>query len=217
MAMTQKRRRKPIFMLIAFLIGLSFLVSAYVSARKQADEAKFLPPRRNTSEIQYTIGKNVTLEAVIGDLAYYDFIQDKEAFRHALEFTFDATAGDANSLRIGSNTIDREATYTISQSMSAWEISRILLNEGTHQDCDHGCPDSNFMPQLLPGGDLAPTIAEKYAWVETYEDCVKAIGADGGQLSSEQYFQHTGIRTCVSPDQRQFTQGKEGSTEFVGG
>ena len=64
---------------------------------------------------------------------------------------------------------------------------------------------------------MAPTISQKYEWVKTYEDCVKSIGHDGGQLSSEQYAQKTGIRKCVSPDGREFTQGKEGWTKAVGG
>ena len=101
--------------------------------------------------------------------------------------------------------------------MTTWQIANILLNKGTTIDCSHGCPGSNFDPELLPGGDLAPTIKQKYEWVKTYEDCVKSIGHDGGQLSSEQYAQKTGIRKCVSPDGREFTQGKEGWTKAVGG
>jgi putative hemolysin len=70
-----------------------------------------------------------------------------------------------------------------------------------------------FYPELLPGGNPAPSATEIYQWVKTYEDCVKAKG----QLSSEQYAQKTGIRKCVTPDGREFTQGKEGWTKAVGG
>lgn len=180
-------------------------------------QSKFESPRHNTQTIEFTISKDMTLDAVIGDLQYYDFIKDKEAFRYALEHAKDTNPGKDNSLKAGNNTIDREARYSISQSMTAWEIADILVNEGEYGPCNHGCPDSVFNPELVPGGDLAPTLKEKYSWVKTYEDCTKAIGHDGGQLSSEQYAQRTGIRKCVSPDGREFTQGKDGWTDAVGG
>ena len=131
--------------------------------------------------------------AVVGDLHYYGFIKDEGAFKYALEHTKDNTPGKENALTIGSNTIDRKARYKISQSMTAWQMADILLNQGELSTCDHGCPDSNFDPELLPGGDLAPTLKEKYSWVKTYQDCAKAIGQDGGQLSSEQYYERTGL------------------------
>ncbi len=172
---------------------------------------KFKAPRQDTQTIDFTIGKDFTLEAVIGDLHYYNFIKDENTFRYALAHTKDIIPGRENALKVGDNTIDREARYTISQSMTAWQIADILLNQGNYSSCDHGCPESNFIPELLPGGNLAPTMKEKYSWVETYEDCAKAIGPDGGQLSSEQNFLQTGKpRKCVSPDGREFTQGKEG-------
>lgn len=173
-------------------------------------QSKFEAPRQNSQPIEFTISKNKTLVAVIGDLYYYGFIKDKEAFTYALERSKDTTPGDKNSLTFGSNTIDREARYSISQSMTAWQISDVLLNKSISNPCNNGCPESAFNPELLPGGDIAPTLKEKYSWVKTYEDCTKAIGRDGGQVSSEQYFQRTGIRRCVSPDGREFTQGKEG-------
>ena len=175
-----------------FIVGIVFAI-----------QSRFGSPRQNTNPIEFTIGKNFTDEAIVSDLQYFGFIKDKNAFKIALK------------LQKGS--IQREAKYTISQSMNAWQIADILLNRGDKSTCDHGCPESNFIPELIPGGDLAPTIKEKYEWVETYEDCVKAIGTDGGQLSSEQYAQKTGIRKCVSPDGREFTQGKEGWVTSVGG
>ncbi len=181
----------------------------------QSQKTKFEAPRNNAPEIQFRISENKTLDAIIGDLKYYDFIKDERAFTFALAHTQDNTKGGENFIKVGkgSKTIEREAVYTISQSMSSWELASVLLNGGTHQDCDHGCPESNFIPELLPGGDLAPGVNEIYNWVETYEDCVKVKG----QLSSEQYYEKTGIRKCVSPDQREFTQGEEGWREFVGG
>lgn len=177
----------------------------------------FDAPRQNTTDIEFTIRKDTSLDAVVSDLKYYDFIKDENAFRYALKKTKDTTIGNENSLKIGNNTIDREARYTISQSMNAWEIADILLNKGEHTSCDKGCPDSNFNPELLQGGDIAPTIKQKYEYVKSYEDCVKAIGSDGGQLSSEQYYERTGIKKCVSPDGREFTKGKEGWSDAIGG
>lgn len=203
----KKRKR---LVLILLVVVLAMLGIGYFSFKNF--QSRFEAPRKNTPDIQFTISKNKTLDAIVGDLKYYDFIKDDRAFTFALEHTQDSTKGGENFIKVGkgSKTIEREAIYTISQSMTAWELASVLLNGGTRQDCDHGCPESNFIPELLPGGDLAPTIKETYSWIKTYEECVKAIGNDGGQLSSEQYYERTGIRRCVSPDGREFTQGKEG-------
>lgn len=203
-------KSKSLFYLFGVLIaiGLGLLVW------HKNWQSKFDAPRQNTQTVQFTIGKNFTLDAVVGDLKYFDFIKNESAFKYALERSKDTTMGNDNSLKIGINTINREAVYTISQSMTAWELANVLVNQGNHISCDHGCPESNFNPELLPGGDLAPTIVQKYEWVKTYEDCAKSIGHDGGQLSSDQYAQKTGIRICTSPDGRYFVQGKEGYTDY---
>ena len=207
-----KKKLISLTLLIIIVLGIAYSLFNNLQSRFEA-------PRKHTPDIQFTISKNKTLDAIVGDLKYYDFINDENAFIFALEHTQDDTKGGENFIKVGkgSKTIEREAVYTISQSMTAWELASVLLNGGTRQDCDHGCPESNFIPELLPGGDLAPTIKEKYSWVKTYEDCVKVIGQDGGQLSSEQYAQRTGIRKCASPDGREFTQGKDGWTDAVGG
>jgi len=199
------------FLYLGFLLVIVVAVSFLWYKNWQS---KFDAPRQNTQSIGFTIKKDTTLMAVVGDLHYYGFIKDEDAFKYTLERTKDNTPGKENALTIGSNTIDREARYKISQSMTAWQIADVLLNQGELSTCDHGCPDSNFDPELLPGGDLAPTLKEKYSWVKTYEECTKAIGHDGGQLSSEQYAQRTGIRRCVAPDGREFTQGKEGWSDI---
>ncbi len=203
----KKRKRLALTLLIVVLAVSGIAYSLFKNI-----QSRFEAPRKNTPDIQFTISKNKTLDAIVGDLKYYDFIKDEGFFIFALEHTQDNTKGGENFIKVGkgSKTIEREAVYTISQSMSAWELASVLLNSGTRQDCDHGCPENNFTPELLPGGDLAPTIKEKYSWVKTYEDCVEAMGNDGGQLSSEQYYERTGIKRCVSPDGREFTEGKEG-------
>lgn len=204
---------KKIKLLPRKLIYAGFLVLAVATVSilwYKNWQSKFEAPRQNSPSIEFTISKDKTLMAVSGDLHYYGFIKDEGAFQYTLGHTKDTKLGNETSIKIGNNTIDREARYTISQSMTAWQIADVLLNQGESNPCNNGCPESSFNPELLPGGDLAPTIKQKYSWVKTYEDCTKAIGHDGGQLSSEQYYQRTGIKRCVAPDGREFTQGKEG-------
>lgn len=199
--------------LIVFIV-FALLASGVGYSIFKSRQSNFEAPRQNTQTIQFTIGKNFTLDAVVGDLKYYDFIKDEAIFKYALEHSKDTNPGRENAIKIGDNTIDREAVYKISQSMNAWELVDVLLNQGVYQSCDHGCPESNFTPELLPGGDLAPTIKEENSWVETYEDCIEAKG----QLSSEQYHERTGDpRKCVTLDGREFTEGKEGWSKAVGG
>lgn len=206
--MAKKIISKRLIYLLLFIVILGFVTFSWY----RNWQSKFEAPRQNTQPIEFTISKDMTLEAVIGDLKYYDFIKDEGAFTFALEHTQDNTKGGTNYIQVGkgSKTIEREAFYTISQSMNAWELANVLLNQGETRTCNHGCPDSAFIPELIPGGDLAPTVKERYSWVKTYEDCTKAIGPDGGQLSSGQYYERTSIRRCVAPDGREFTEGQEG-------
>jgi cell division protein YceG involved in septum cleavage len=200
---------------ILFLFLLLLAATSFLLCRNWQD--KFTAPRKEAPTVQFRIGKDTTLTAVIGNLHYYGFIKDQGAFQYALEHTKDPTPGREGAIKINNNTIDTQTIYKISQTMNAWQLSEVLLNGGTFSDCSHGCPESIFDPELLPGGNQAPTLQERYEWVKTYEDCVTAIGHDGGQLSSEQYYQRTGIRKCVSPDSREFTEGKEGWVKAVGG
>ncbi|MFA6944272.1 MAG: hypothetical protein WC220_00095 [Pedobacter sp.] len=212
--MKKKTSRKNTLITIFIVV---ILVAAFSFIAYKSWQEKFTAPRKDAPLVQFRIGKDTSLTAVIGNLYYYGFIRDEKAFKYALEHSKDPTTGLEGALKINNNTVDTQAIYKISQTMDAWQLAQVLLNKGTFSDCSHGCPESIFDPELLPGGNLAPTIAEKYEWVKTYEDCIKAIGRDGGQLSSEQYHQRTGIRKCVSPDAREFTEGKEGWVKAIGG
>ncbi len=201
--MTKFRVQRNPFLLIGLILFL--LVGIGLIFKTMFDA-----PRKFGPKVLYRVPQSATQSAITGDLKYYDFIKDETAFKFALWIEGGIQGKD----------IQTSMTYKISQTMSAWQIANVLLNKdhkGEPYSCDHGCPEGNFNPALLPGGDLAPTISQKYEWVKTYEDCVKSIGHDGGQLSSEQYAQKTGIRKCVSPDGREFTQGKQGWTTAVGG
>jgi len=191
---------------------------------KQVNAQKYVAPRSEAPEVKYQVIKENTLIAVTGNLKRYGFIKDEEALLYALEHTKDTKPGNEGAIKVGSGDIDVDAVYTISQAMDTWEIAEILLNEGTYspRDCSHGCREWHpFTPQLLPGGDVAPPLSEqlrdKYNWVQSYESCVEARGSDGGQLSSEQYYENTGERWCVSPDGRVFKEGEEGWSENLGG
>jgi len=170
----------------------------------------FTAPKTDGPKILYHIPDTARLSAITGDLKYYDFIKNESALKFSLWVEGEVFDKD----------IKRDASYELTQSMNTWQIADILLNHvstGPNYGCDHGCPEGNFSPALLPGGELAPTISQKYEWIKTYEDWVESIGHDGGQLSSEQYYQKTGIRKCVSPDGREFTEGKEGWATAIGG
>lgn len=187
--MNSKTLTFPIVVILVLLVGsLLFLQNAFAS------------PKTSSPTVKYRVPEAATAMAITGDLKYYGFVKHESVLEVALVLEGKLKGKD----------VQRSSVYEISQSMSAWQIANILLNKGVSIDCSHGCPGSNFDPELLPGGDLAPTIKQQYGWVKTYEDCVKSIGHDGGQLSSEQYFQRTGIKRCVAPDGREFTQGKEG-------
>jgi len=200
----------------SLLIGgvLAVLLIAVGVVYQKYKNISFEAPRKESMTIEFTVSKDMALAAITGDLFYYGFIKDETALKYALENTKDTKPGGNEAVKVGDNTIDREARYRLSQSMTAWQIADVLLNSGEYSPCNNGCPESSFSPELLPGGNLAPTIKEKYEWVKTFKDCVEAKG----QLSSEQYTQRTGNpRSCVSPDGRQFIDGKEGWTEFRGG
>jgi len=208
--------KKKIKIIAPFLLVV-ILVAVGVLSWSGSRQDKFAAPRSEAPEVKFRVSKENTIMAVTGNLHYYGFVKDEDALLYALKHTQDDNPGKEGAIKVGDNTIDVDSVYTISQTMTAWEIAKILLNEGTYSlsDCSHGCPKPHpFIPEILPGGDVALPIKEqmraKYDWVTSYEACVEAIGHDGGQLSSEQYYERTGIRRCVSPDGREFTEGQEG-------
>lgn len=87
--------------------------------------------------IDLRLSNNVTLYGLIGNLYYYGFIRDEEAFRYALEHTSDITSNE-ESIKVGkTGTIDTNAEYRISENMTAWELADTLLNKPAgHFDYD---------------------------------------------------------------------------------
>jgi hypothetical protein len=193
-----------------------FVIIAVISLTvyKNIWDRRFEALRKTATPVTFMVTKGFTLEGIVNNLYDYGFVKDKDAFKYALVHAKDSTPGKEDSIKIGTNTIDVQANYEVSQVMTAWELASVMLNKGVfNNNCSGGCPPGMFYPELLPGGNLAPSASEVYGWVKSYEDCVGAHG----QLSSEQYAQKTGIRKCVTPDSREFTKGKDGWVEAVGG
>jgi len=200
------------------ILGLFILLVAPLLVRRlsTSSDDKFAAPRDNLQVFQFQVGENATLDGIASNLAYYGFIKDEDAFKEAVSKSEDNTEGREGAVVLeNGNSINTQATYNISQNMTAWEIASILLNEGKEESCTHGCPPGLFYPEVLPGGEMAPTLQEQYSWIENYDDCVKA----GGQTYSEQYLEKTGGPDhCVSPDgEKEFIEGQEGWVKAVGG
>ncbi|MFV1917668.1 MAG: hypothetical protein ACC618_04285, partial [Patescibacteria group bacterium] len=204
-----KLKLKPTKIIVLILVVIVLVMAAVYL--QQTSAKKFEAPKENAQTVQFQVGKEATLEGIVNNLAYYGFIKNEGAFKKAVLKSEDNTEGREGAIILeNGNSINTQATYNISQSMSAWEIASILLDEGKEESCTHGCPPGLFYPEVLPGGEMAPTLEEQYSWIENYDDCVKA----GGQTYSEQYLEKTGAPDhCVSPDGvKEFVEGEEGWT-----
>jgi len=202
---------KSVILIISVII-----ISAAIVYSQQKQASNFEAPKKNAQTVQFQVGKDATLDGIANNLAYYGFIKNEDAFKKAVLISEDNTEGRDGAIVLeNGNSINTQATYNISQSMSAWEIASILLNEGKEELCTHGCPPGLFYPEVLPGGEMAPTLQEQYNWVENYEDCVEA----GGQTYSEQYLEKNGGPDhCVSSDGiKEFIEGEDGWIKAVGG
>lgn len=214
--------KKKSKLIIPLLLAASLATVAGISWSKSRQD-KFAAVRSEGPELEFRVVKQNALMAVTGNLKYYGVVKDEDALLYALEHTKDEKPGKEGALKVGNNDIDIDSFYKISQTMDTWEIARILLNEGEPIVArGHGPdPTGGITPELAPGGDVMPDwktrMQVKYEWVDNYENCVEARGSDGGQLSSEQYYERTGERWCVSPDGRVFKEGVDGWTENMGG
>lgn len=99
-------------------------------------------PEVTAKQATLRVTKNATEYGVIQNLFEKGYIKNKLAFKIVLLVTKDnTTAGKNGSIKIGLNTIDQEAIYTISKSMNAWDMAYVLLNNATPFDGSHGAPD----------------------------------------------------------------------------
>jgi len=99
-------------------------------------------PEVTAKQATLRVTKNATEYGVIQNLFEKGYIKNKLAFKIALLVTKDNTTAEENgSIKIGLNTIDQEAIYTISKSMNAWDMAYVLLNNATSFDGSHGAPE----------------------------------------------------------------------------
>lgn len=78
--------------------------------------------------VNLRINDKTTLDALVGNLAYYGFVRDEKPLRYALEHTKDVTPSDKAIVVDKNRTIDTNAEYRISEDMDTWQIADILLN-----------------------------------------------------------------------------------------
>lgn len=78
--------------------------------------------------VDLRISDKTTLDALIGNLAYYGFVRDEKSLRYAIEHTKDVTPSEKAIVVDKNRTIDTNAEYRISENMDAWQIADILLN-----------------------------------------------------------------------------------------
>lgn len=91
------------------------------------------------TKVSFYVTEGTTLDAIISNLAYYGLVRKEDALRYALLNTKDTNGGKEDAIQVGNTgTIDKKAFYTISETMTAWEIADTLLNKpnfyGSHGD-----------------------------------------------------------------------------------
>ena len=86
----------------------------------------------NDGKINLRLTQGTTLPALLSNLEYYGFVRDQKTLEYALEHSVDTVPGQANPLKVGNNTVDLWASYSISEDMTAWEIADQLLNHPSY-------------------------------------------------------------------------------------
>lgn len=86
--------------------------------------------------IEFRVSNNTTLESILGNLTYYGLARDKTTLKYALEHSTDTVLGKDGAITAGSNTIDTNASYYLTNHMTAWELADILLNKPHYWDFD---------------------------------------------------------------------------------
>jgi cell division protein YceG involved in septum cleavage len=148
--------------IIVFILFLAFIFSYWFYNVITAPEA-------TAKQATLRVTKNATEYGVIQNLFEKGYIKNKLAFKILLRITKDNTTTEKdNVIRTGFNTIDQEATYTISKSMNAWDMAYILLNRGRFFDGSNGAPDgviwegeNTFKPVGLLSGKIIISSATK--------------------------------------------------------
>jgi hypothetical protein len=95
------------------------------------EEANSIRSRQGSDgKINLRINSDTTLVALIGNLYYYGFIRDKAAFESVLISSKDTTPAES-FIPVGDGSIETNASFRISEDLSARELADILLNHPT--------------------------------------------------------------------------------------
>lgn len=93
--------------------------------RVSAEEAKTMA----SNGVMLRLSPNSTLQGVVGNLYFYEFVDDEIKLKKLLETSKDSTPGKEDSIKAGNNTIDVNSNYYLNYSMSDEEIVDTLLNK----------------------------------------------------------------------------------------
>jgi len=98
---------------------------------EEAQEIRATPGNKDT--VMLRLREHTTLDGLLSNLEYYGFVKDKVALLYALEHSTDNRTyrGKSEPLKVGENTIEINASYEISENMTAWQIANELLNNPT--------------------------------------------------------------------------------------
>lgn len=107
-----------------------FIEKLHMTPQEAEDARSFA--KGNDGKISLRLTQGTTLPALLSNLEYYGFVRDQKALEYALDHSVDTVPGQANPLKIGNNTIDLWAFYSISEDMTAWEIADQLLNHPSY-------------------------------------------------------------------------------------
>lgn len=125
-------------------------VEAYFMEHMHAgpEEAKTMA----ANGVDLRVSKDTALMGIVGNLYYYGFIDNEEAFNKLLEQTKDTTTGREGAIKAGNNTIDTNSSYYINYQMTDEEIADTLLNKGRYSDKFN---DYNYL--FMPSGPGGPS------------------------------------------------------------
>ena len=95
--------------------------------------------------VDLRVSEGTAIMGIVGNLYYYGFIDNEEAFTKLLKSTKDTTSGKEGAIKIGNNTIDINTNYYVNYEMTDQEIADTLLNKGKYQE-DFNRYNYLFMP-----------------------------------------------------------------------
>lgn len=100
--------------------------------------------------VSFYVTKGTALNGIVGNLTYYGIVRDEKSLRYALEHTKDTMPGNNDAIKVGSNTIDINAYYSLSRDMDTWQVADALLNK------PHYLKDNPYNYIFMPGYPDAP-------------------------------------------------------------